>query len=518
MVSLGFIVLGWFSCNTAFGIAVKQGYRCTHDALALTTLQMLVAGLFALLLATPGILQQHAAPFIARPRQVLCSSALLLAGTLCTNLSMTILSVAFTHTVKCAEPLFTVLILYMWYAELPSCSTIASMVAIISGLVVASSAEASFDWTGFEMGMASNAFLQSRNVLNKDLLGRAALADERPGSAPMLLALTLIAAAPLQLLLHLLVRAVSGSPLWPERDPSSHCAHAYTRILEIPLAFCGYHIFSILVLSRVHPVVHALLNALKRGVVIGVSATVLGESKPPLWQAGMLLALLGVLFSGVSKHVLTNGAQSLLRVSTYLLSALAVSLAAAVWACNPGTVAHTQLHVCTGIAELAASQSSKVPSQGSSGSSGHSRTSNSVPLSSSQLPASLMQVLHSVGCDNTCTHDAAVWCASNNATAKWCSRTTKASSELRHHRGRSPSPALLSHRQRAQKDQFTALSLPSPHLRGKTKSQLLDFVNAVRIDAPGRSALLQELEAMLAPGRVGGVHLHRPLQLQRGVL
>ena len=62
--------------------------------------------------------------------QLLQTSLLLLLGTLCTNVSLVVLSVSFTHVIKTCEPLFTVVIVYCMDGKLPTTKALLSELSV----------------------------------------------------------------------------------------------------------------------------------------------------------------------------------------------------------------------------------------------------------------------------------------------------------------------------------------------------------------------------------------------------
>ncbi|KAK2661733.1 hypothetical protein Ddye_000307 [Dipteronia dyeriana] len=93
-------------------------------------------------------------------------------GNLLTNVSLGMVNISFTQTIKAMEPFFTVLLAALFLSERPTLWVVSSLVPIVGGVVLASLTEASFNWTGFISAMASNVTNQSRNVLSKKFMVR----------------------------------------------------------------------------------------------------------------------------------------------------------------------------------------------------------------------------------------------------------------------------------------------------------------------------------------------------------
>ncbi|KAI9177983.1 hypothetical protein LWI28_021345 [Acer negundo] len=93
-------------------------------------------------------------------------------GNLLTNVSLGMVNVSFTQTIKAMEPFFTVLLAALFLSERPTLWVVSSLVPIVGGVALASLTEVSFNWTGFISAMASNVTNQSRNVLSKKFMAR----------------------------------------------------------------------------------------------------------------------------------------------------------------------------------------------------------------------------------------------------------------------------------------------------------------------------------------------------------
>lgn len=68
-------------------------------------------------------------------------------GTVFTNMSLGMVAVSFTHTVKASEPFFTVLLSAFFLGEVPSPLVLGSLVPIVGGVALASLTEVSFNWS-----------------------------------------------------------------------------------------------------------------------------------------------------------------------------------------------------------------------------------------------------------------------------------------------------------------------------------------------------------------------------------
>ena len=91
-------------------------------------------------------------------------------GNLLTNVSLGMVAVSFTHTIKALEPMFSVVFSFLFLGESPNPIVLLTLLPIMGGVIGAAVTEASFNWVGFGSAMASNATFQSRNVLSKKFM------------------------------------------------------------------------------------------------------------------------------------------------------------------------------------------------------------------------------------------------------------------------------------------------------------------------------------------------------------
>lgn len=93
-----------------------------------------------------------------------------LATVLLGLVSLKYVPVSFTETIKSTAPFFTVLFAWALLGERHSASVIASLVPIVSGLVLCSVHEVRFDVIGFWAAVCSNCIESLQNVCSKRLL------------------------------------------------------------------------------------------------------------------------------------------------------------------------------------------------------------------------------------------------------------------------------------------------------------------------------------------------------------
>jgi len=261
----------------------------------------------------------------------------------------------------------------VWDHRWPGATAALATATTVSGVLVASvsqrhsAGKASDLSAGIAVAMLANLSLQLRNVLNKRLMQLsppAEAADDRllsengegdpeelrkgvgeddepeeqqrrgggGGAVPVgpmkpaeLLLVSLTAALPMQLALH---AGCCGVSLMLRTAPSesryAHYADANPLwILVPPLSFVAYQLASIGTLARVEPVLHAVLNAIKRIIVIGLGALWMLEPVSFGFGCGATVAIGGAAAFAISSRVLvSHAAHARLALALALVLAL----------------------------------------------------------------------------------------------------------------------------------------------------------------------------------------------------
>jgi drug/metabolite transporter (DMT)-like permease len=186
----GAVVGCWYGGHLLFSIGMKHSVACVADVARLTTAQVglgaavLSAGYgLRLIPAVPRWLWWQGTP----------QGLLFLAGSLCTNASLTLLAVSFAYLLKAIEPFFTMALVWLVDGKPPGVLQFFSLVLASTGLMLTGCAQHAMhtasrradapdadptagEYAGVVLALLSNLLLQLRNVLNKQLL--------RPPPAP----------------------------------------------------------------------------------------------------------------------------------------------------------------------------------------------------------------------------------------------------------------------------------------------------------------------------------------------
>ncbi|UJR14580.1 hypothetical protein I4U23_001576 [Adineta vaga] len=213
-----------------------------------------------------------------------------LLSQLTSQISLRLVPVSYTHTVKALMPLFTVILSRVIIGEAQSFIIYFSLIPIIVGVIIASMSELSFDTTGFISALFSTGLLAVQNVYSKKTLKHIDIHH-----LALLSILSKIAWC-------LLV------PFWflldgPQIDVQGEFT---TKVIFYMLidGFCNfiYNVLAFTMISRLSPLSYVIAGSSKRLVVIIISILVLHNSVTKMNLFGIGLALIGVLLYNKIKY------------------------------------------------------------------------------------------------------------------------------------------------------------------------------------------------------------------------
>ena len=327
-------VTAWYTFGVAFSVTFKECTLIESDITYLTMLQFLF-GSVVLLLGLPFLGGYDALrellfrrPVANRPDngvgpshrwewRVCLTATLFVAGTSLTNLALDLLPVGIVHVIKAAEPIVTLLIVWC-RGEPPRATGIFFVLCIVSGILLTVGAqEGRLTFLGLMAAIGSNVAIQLRNVFNKDVLQRRAGESIKPYH---LLTATFVFGFLLHIPIYLMKLLMSSSPsggfpaynVSVALDSPELSYGSYMVILLLPpIFFTMYQMSSLYTLSLIHPTFHAVVNTLRRGIIIGLGAALTGEQLTPLYALGVLIAL-----SGVFGFSVTSGKRDLIQVKS----------------------------------------------------------------------------------------------------------------------------------------------------------------------------------------------------------
>ncbi|XP_014490593.1 triose phosphate/phosphate translocator, non-green plastid, chloroplastic [Vigna radiata var. radiata] len=296
ILEMGSLFAFWILFNIYFNIYNKQVLKVYHFPLTVSTIQFAIGTLLVAFMWGFNLYK--------RPR--LCGAQLAAIwplavvhtlGNLFTNMSLGMVAVSFTHTIKAMEPFFSVLLSAMFLGENPTAWVVGSLVPVVGGVALASATEASFNWAGFWSAMASNLTNQSRNVLSKKLMVNMEESMDNITLFSIITVMSFLISAPLTLL----IEGVKFTPTYLQTS-GLNVNELCIRSLLAALCYHAYQQVAYMILQKVSPVTHSVGNCVKRVVVIVSSVIFFRTPVSPINALGTAIALAGVfLYSRVKR-------------------------------------------------------------------------------------------------------------------------------------------------------------------------------------------------------------------------
>lgn len=305
------LVIGWYLASVCAVTTCKHLLNETGAPASLTALQFLFA-VFSVSVFRARSLAGASEMWKSRSRRraaetlpptmhgIVLSYAL---GFLITNAAFSYAAAAFVETLKSAEPLSTVALAALLLGERETAKAYLALIPIVVGVALASTPPG-FDLAGFSVGamllaLASNVSFSTRAVLVKRLKARFPNHDVAVSDAALFyhvnrLGLWLLLPAALLLDARAMIAALRAAP------------HLLAPLLANCAAHATYNALSFVVLGRVSVASHAVLNIVRRVLVIGVAAVLFATPFAALNAAGLALCVGGLLLYAREKKGRTS--------------------------------------------------------------------------------------------------------------------------------------------------------------------------------------------------------------------
>ncbi|KAK3288944.1 hypothetical protein CYMTET_3599 [Cymbomonas tetramitiformis] len=262
MAVLGFM---WYGGNIYFNILNKQVLKAFMYPISCTCVYLGVNALAGVIGWTTGVLEKPQLKE-GQLKAFLPMALFHTMGNLLMMMSLGMVAVSFTHTIKACEPFFLVATSATVLGQLPSINLMLSLVPIVLGVSIASMTELSFNWLGFWTAIGSNVASALRNTYSKNYMG-----DKR-GDLSSLNLLTIISAQsclmciPIALYFEGLVflpssAAMAGLDYWK----------TVSSVIVAGAMMTLYQQTSYSILAKCTPVTHSVMNSVKRVAVIVAS-------------------------------------------------------------------------------------------------------------------------------------------------------------------------------------------------------------------------------------------------------
>jgi solute carrier family 35 protein E1 len=292
---IGTYVLGWYAFNIIFNILNKSCLNVFPAPWFLATFQLCASAVFMVALWMTGIQK--------RPK---VSKELFLAltpvafwhtvGHVSACVAFSQVAVSFTHVVKSAEPVLSVILSQVLLKEVYPVYVWASLLPIVAGCSLAAVNEVSFAWSGFNNAMISNLGMVMRNIYSKKYLDQFKELD-----GINLFALLSIISIFITLPFALFIEGFKGGVYqWGAMADAATASLGGDFVVFMRLIIGSgifYHLynqFSYMVLGQgMSPVSFSVANVLKRVSVVVASIIFFANPVSAMNWAGSIMALLG---------------------------------------------------------------------------------------------------------------------------------------------------------------------------------------------------------------------------------
>lgn len=300
---VGSYILGWYAFNIIFNILNKSMLNVFPAPWFLSAFQLGASAVFMCLLWVTNL---HPAPRVTGDllKALMPVAFFHTIGHVSACLSFSQMAVSFTHVVKAAEPVMSVVLAqgilketYPWYVW-------ASLLPIIAGCSLSAIKEVSFSWGGFNNAMLSNIGMVLRNIYSKKYLDQYKNIDGINMFA-LLSIISILYTLPAALIME---GFAGGVYKWGDMASTAIATLGSSTEFFRLMAGTGlfYHLYnqaSYMVLGQgISPVTFSVGNTMKRVAVVVASVIFFRNPVSPLNWIGSIVALLGTGLYSLAKQ------------------------------------------------------------------------------------------------------------------------------------------------------------------------------------------------------------------------
>ena len=291
----------WYVLNVGYNIGNKRVLNALPIPWTAATVELFFGFPYVAMLWMTGLRKSPRLSF--SNVKTLSSQAFFLAATHVAGvISFGAGAISFTHILKATEPVWSALILGIFFREFLPLPVYASLIPIIGGVGLASFKELSFTRLSFVAGTLSAVTSATKAILSKKVLDGKPL-GENLTPANMFAVLTILGFLFI-LPASLLIEGPNAVKIaWNAALAKGYSNMQLFQLLSISgFLYYLYNEVAFLALSEVAPVTHAVTNTVKRVVIILASVIVFRNPVSMLGMMGSGMAILGATAYSIAKN------------------------------------------------------------------------------------------------------------------------------------------------------------------------------------------------------------------------